>query len=46
MTPEKFAYWLNGFVELNKGQKPTDEQWEAIRLKLEKAFRESPFRIV
>lgn len=30
MTPEQFAFWLNGFVELNKGAPPTPEQWTSI----------------
>lgn len=30
MTIEQFAYWLNGFVELNQGKAPTTEQWKSI----------------
>lgn len=30
MSPEHFAYWLQGFVELNKGAPPTPEQWKSI----------------
>lgn len=30
MTPEQFAYWLQGFAELN-GQQPTESQWESIK---------------
>ena len=30
MSPEQFAYWLQGFVELNKGAPPTPEQWKSI----------------
>ena len=30
MTPEQFAYWLQGFAELNPGA-PTQEQWQSIR---------------
>ncbi len=29
MTPEQFAYWLQGFVELH-GAPPTQEQWDSI----------------
>ncbi len=31
MTPENFAYWLNGFVELTQGQTPNPAQWKAIQ---------------
>jgi hypothetical protein len=30
MTPEQFAYWLQGFAEL-QGAVPTQEQWDSIR---------------
>jgi hypothetical protein len=30
MTSENFAYWLNGFIEMNGGQTPTKEQWKTI----------------
>lgn len=30
MTPEQFAYWLQGFVELH-GERPTQEQWNQIK---------------
>lgn len=30
MTPDQFAYWLQGFAELN-ATAPTQEQWQAIR---------------
>lgn len=30
MTPKQFAYWLQGFVELNDAP-PTPEQWQAVR---------------
>jgi hypothetical protein len=30
MTPEQFAYWLNGFVELTEWRQPTPEQWKSI----------------
>jgi hypothetical protein len=30
MTAEQFAYWLQGFAELNLSP-PTQEQWQSIR---------------
>lgn len=30
MTPESFVYWLQGFVELNDGEMPTQAQWKSI----------------
>jgi hypothetical protein len=39
MTPEQFAYWLQGFVELGKGAAPTPEQWKSIREHLETVFK-------
>lgn len=30
MTPEQFAYWLQGFVELTQGQTPNPAQWKSI----------------
>lgn len=38
MTPEHFAYWLQGFVELNKGAPPTPEQWKSITEHLSAVF--------
>jgi hypothetical protein len=37
MTAEQFAYWLQGYAELNDGP-PTAEQWQAIRDHLELVF--------
>ena len=37
MTPEQFAYWLQGFAELNPGA-PTQEQWQSIRDRLALVF--------
>lgn len=31
MNAENFAYWLNGFVEMNDGAMPTAVQWKAIQ---------------
>lgn len=30
MTPEQFAYWLQGFTELTQGQTPDPVQWKSI----------------
>lgn len=37
MTAEQFAYWLNGFIELN-GKEPTPEQWQSIKEHLATVF--------
>lgn len=37
MTSEQFAYWMQGFVELN-GAAPTDEQWQSIKEHLAMVF--------
>jgi hypothetical protein len=37
MTPEQFAYWLQGYAELNT-QPPTMEQWDVIRAHLATVF--------
>ncbi len=39
MTPEQFAYWLQGFVELTQGQTPNVAQWKAIRDHLDTVFK-------
>lgn len=50
MTPEQFAYWLQGFAELSP-QAPTAEQWQAIRDHLNLVFKKetpvvvAPFRV-
>jgi hypothetical protein len=39
MTSEQFAYWLQGFTELNPAMEaPTPEQWKAIREHLSIVF--------
>jgi hypothetical protein len=38
MDALQFAYWLQGFVELN-GQQPTPEQWQSIREHLQLVFK-------
>ncbi|MCU9411996.1 hypothetical protein [Pseudomonas aeruginosa] len=37
MTPEQFAYWLQGFVELN-GALPSETQWLQIKDHLKLVF--------
>jgi hypothetical protein len=39
MTPEQFAYWLQGFVELGNSAAPTPEQWKSIREHLDTVFK-------
>lgn len=38
MTPENFAYWLQGFVELTQGQTPNPAQWKSIQEHLGEVF--------
>lgn len=38
MTHTEFAYWLQGFVELN-GKRPTEEQWNVIKEHLQLTFK-------
>ena len=38
MTTENFAYWLNGFIELD-GAPPTPTQWQQIKDHLALVFR-------
>jgi hypothetical protein len=38
MTPEQFAYWLQGYTELTAGQQPTPEQWQSITEHLKTVF--------
>lgn len=38
MSPEQFAYWLQGFVELNGGKLPTAAQWKSIKEHLGEVF--------
>lgn len=37
MTPEQFAYWLQGYSEI-AGQAPTAEQWQVIQDHLKTVF--------
>lgn len=38
MTPEQFAYWLQGFAEMNPDRTPTNEQWQSIKDHLKTVF--------
>jgi len=38
MTPEQFAYWFQGFAELNS-QPPTPEQWQSMREHVATVFK-------
>lgn len=45
MSPEQFAYWLQGFAELNPAP-PTAEQWQTIRDHIATVFEKvTPRRI-
>jgi hypothetical protein len=37
VTPEQFAYWLQGFAELHS-EPPTAAQWQSIRAHVETVF--------
>lgn len=39
MTSEQFAYWLQGFTELNAGTMPTPAQWKSITEHLNLVFK-------
>jgi ABC-type sugar transport system substrate-binding protein len=39
MSPENFAYWLQGFVELTQGQTPNPAQWKSIQEHLGLVFK-------
>ena len=38
MTSEQFAYWLQGFTELNGDALPSPEQWKSITEHLQTVF--------
>lgn len=38
MTAEQFAYWLQGFIELNGNKMPSQEQWNSIQEHLSTVF--------
>lgn len=39
MTPEQFAYWLQGFAELNPNNPPNAIQWKQIQDHLNTVFK-------
>jgi len=39
MNQDQFAYWLQGFVEMNSGKEPTKAQWEMIKNHLQLCFK-------
>lgn len=39
MSPEQFAYWLQGFVELTDGKAPSEAQWKSIKEHLSTMFK-------
>jgi hypothetical protein len=41
MTPEQFAYWMQGFAELTT-EPPTAEQWRSIRDHVASVFVPEP----
>lgn len=48
MTPEQFAYWLQGFAEMSNQDKISKAQWEMIQDHLKTVFKKetpnySPF---
>ena len=38
MNQDQFAYWLQGFVEMNDGKEPTKQQWQMIKDHLQLCF--------
>ena len=45
MTAEQFAYWLNGFIEMNPNAMITNTQWETLKDHLKTVFnKETPNR--
>ena len=36
---DQFAYWLQGFVEMNGGKEPTKAQWKMIKDHLQLCFK-------
>jgi hypothetical protein len=38
MNQDQFAYWLQGFVEMNGGKEPTRAQWKMIKDHLQLCF--------
>lgn len=38
MKPENFAYWLQGYIEMTDGNRPTKQQWRMIKEHLQLCF--------
>lgn len=46
MTPEQFAYWLQGYAEIS-GKQPTESEWQVIKDHLQTVFNKvTPDRLV
>jgi len=46
MTPENFAYWLQGFAEIERSS-PDPEQWQIIKDHLNLVFdKKTPERLI
>ena len=45
MTPEQFAYWLQGYAELNQ-MVPSYEQWKSICEHLNTVFKKETPKVV
>lgn len=45
MTPEQFAYWLQGYAEIS-GKQPTESEWQVIKDHLQTVFNKAtPVRL-
>lgn len=45
MTPEQFAYWLQGYAEIS-GKQPTESEWQVIKDHLQTVFNKvTPVRL-
>jgi hypothetical protein len=45
MNQDQFAYWLQGFVEMNGGKEPTKAQWKMIKDHLQLCFVKVPYGV-
>ena len=45
MNQDQFAYWLQGFVEMNGGKEPTKAQWKMIKDHLQLCFVKMPYGV-
>lgn len=39
MTTEQFCYWLQGFIELQETNRPSQQQWDMIKEHLTTVFK-------